>query len=330
MKRGRALAWVLLMGWTVWGWGETSATAGLHGSIRGIVMEKSAGTSDVVVFLWDQEHGIPPGRTAEQRGKDHESGNELGVPIAVTNHRGEFAFEDLPEGRYRVFAQKWIGPFRGPLEFHGSVIQLFGWANDLHVPSPEAEKVELRPPGDGILKIDENVPNNDLFVALATEPLAGDPVLGFQAMGKRFVDSVIGINRMPYGRTTVVNAPPGTVHAFFLANDNSPGFAAASYKVSTPEPATHHLQIIAGWSDAHKDPPPHIAKLVERMREQSIRPQDVLSSSTFLRTVRPRGIAQAMRQDLGNTVKLPDQTTATVGEVLAAYGYEELQRFRKR
>src|ERR1041385_1487699 len=168
--------------------------------IAGTVLETPAGSPEVIVILCDQRTGIPI--SAETRRPFLESTNRsFPPPLLTTNSgpRGQFAFDHLPAGDYRVVAQKWTGPFKGVFEVHGTVIQLFGTADNLHVPSPEAEQVTLRPPGDAVLVFDQQVGNEGTFLMLSTRPPIADPILGWHSLGGDFLNHIIGVNVMPYG-----------------------------------------------------------------------------------------------------------------------------------
>src|SRR4029079_14963620 len=95
--------------------------------IAGLVMEIRSGTPDVVVILCDQRTGIPI--SAETRLPLPVSARLSSFPppllTATSSPSGQFVFDRLPAGEYRVVAQKWTGPVKGVLELNGTVIQLF-------------------------------------------------------------------------------------------------------------------------------------------------------------------------------------------------------------
>ena len=66
--------------------------------------------------------------------------------------------------------------------------------------------VALAPAGSGIVQFDQDVGNSDTFMFLSTSPPEFDPILGPQAMGTSFFQHLIGVNRMPLGKTTVIGA----------------------------------------------------------------------------------------------------------------------------
>lgn len=69
---------------------------------------------------------------------------------------------------------------------HGAVIHLFGTANNIRVPSAEAERLVLAPPGERIATFDLDTPNQGTFFVLSSQPMLADPILGFHALGTTF------------------------------------------------------------------------------------------------------------------------------------------------
>lgn len=293
-------------------------------------MEIRAGTPDVVVVLCDQSRGVP--LSADKLRPITEGERSGGLPkllTTTTGPRGKFAFEDLPAGEYRVVAQKWIGPFQGVFEIQGTVIQLFGTADHIRVPSPAAQRVVLQPPGDGVLYLDQEVPNSETFLLLSTRRPAGDPILGFSGLGKAFLANMIGANRMPYGRTIVVGVPREKVHAFFFAADNAPGYATQEYEVRAFE-RPGRVPFVASWSDGRHDPPPPIRRTMELMQKHGLTAEGLLGIDSNL-SPQQRGEARLKLVDqLDREVQLPEGRSATAGDVLAAEAYARLQETVKR
>lgn len=306
-------------------------------TIFGIVMELRAGTPDVPVCLCDAVTGLPLARET-YKPIEWSKGQFLGaatqMAIVVTDNKGQFRFENVPDGRYRLVAQKWTGPYKGVFAEHGTVIQLMGTADGVVVPRPtdyDKALVALRPPGSGIVQFDQQVPNNETFMFLSTSPAEFDPILGPDAMGSSFFENLIGVNRMPLGKTTVIGVPNKTLYAFFIAPDNSPGFATVEVPASQdglvlvgPEP------FVAGWSNGRKTPPPNLANLIEVMDANSISPNRLLNlpelSNANFAAYHDR--MQELRNELSQTIEIAAGTSARVGDVLAAMGYQRLKGSR--
>jgi hypothetical protein len=257
------------------------------------------------------------------------------MAIVVTNKKGDFRFDNVPDGKYRLLAQKWIGPYQGVFKVHGTVIQLMGTAEDIVVPRPsdyQQALVVLQPPGRGIVQFDQDVGNSGTFMFLSTSPLEFDPILGLQAMGTPFLQRLIGVNRMPDGKTTVIGVPDKPLYAFFIAPDNSPGYAAIEVTASQsglvrvlPEP------FIAGWSDGRKDPPAKLAEIEELMAAKGLTVKQLLKipdlSSANHKAYRER--MQELAKNLSRIVELPEGRTARVGDLLALDSYRQLKQEKR-
>ena len=151
--------------------------------ISGIVREDAGGASDVVVVLCDQATGLPLSPETYQPFTERKQFPPK-ILTTVSGRRGDFSFTNVPPGNYRLVAQKWVGPFKGLFEVHGGVIQLFGATSNIRVPSAEAGRVVLSPPGEAVLAIDMEAPNSGVMVVFSTEALAADPILSFNAPGQ--------------------------------------------------------------------------------------------------------------------------------------------------
>lgn len=306
--------------------GELAAEpAEVGGRIAGTVMEIRTGTHDVVVILCDQQTGLP---LSQQKLRPFTEGARSGgmpkLATAITDQRGRFAFEGLPPGEYRLVAQKWVGPFKGMFEIHGTVIQLFGSAGQIRVPSTEAERVVLTPLGDGVLHLDQDVPNSETLLVLSTGAPAGDPILGFYGLGKAFLRNMIGTNRMPYGRTTVIGVPREEVHAFFFAADSAPGFAVQKFRVRGFE-RPQRVPFVASWSDGRHEPPAKIRRTMEVMKKHGLRAAELLGVDSNLSPQQRHEAHLRLADQLDRKVELPDGHAATVGDLMAAESYAALQ-----
>jgi hypothetical protein len=298
-------------------------------------MELRSGTADVPVCLCDATTGLPLAKTTYKPfawGKDRVENSASELAIVITDDRGRFRFENVPDGKYRLVAQKWIGPYKGVFAEHGTVIQLMGTADDVVVPRPEdyyQALISLRPPGQGIVQFDQNVGNNATFMFLSTSPPDFDPILGLNSLGASFLRQLIGVNRMPLGKTTVIGVPNKPLYAFFFAPDNSPGYATVEVPTSEtglirvpPEP------FVAGWSDARKTPPAKLAKLMEFMDTHSLTPDQLLNIPKLSAATSAdyRARLQELQNNLSQEIELAEGTSARVGDILAVKGYQQLKK----
>jgi len=164
---------------------------------------------------------------------------------------------------------------------------------------------------------------------LSTSPPEFDPILGLNAMGPSFFRNLIGVNRMPLGKTTVIGVPDKPLYAFFFAPDNSPGFAA----IRVPEPKSGLVRMsaepfVAGWSNGRKEPPAKLADLMAFLDGHSLTVGQLLnipelSNQTFQAH---RARMQQLAQELSRKVELPEGKSARVGDLLAVASYRRLKR----
>lgn len=320
-------------------WIVCSATAGISAgpesdtthTISGVVMEQRAGTRDVPVCLCDADSGLPVSKTT-YRPLTRPEGLEQ-VAVVLSDQRGRFQFDNVPDGKYRLVAQKWTGEFKGIFELHGAVIQLMGVADDIVVPrppEPEKASLALRPPGTGIVSFNQESGNYDTALFLSTSPLEFDPILGLDAQGPAFRRNVIGVNRMPLGQTIVIGVPEDApLYAHFFAPDNSPGYATITvppsksrFREAPSEP------FVAGWSNGRHTPPPELAELMQFMDAHKLSAKELLkipdlSAKTH---VEYRQRMEELRGELAKKIDLPAGKSARIGDILAADAYRRLAK----
>lgn len=302
--------------------------------IFGVVMEERGGTADVPVFVCDGKTGLPLQKGSyEPFDWSKPDGKKLQAEMAMmlSDERGKFRFENVPDGTYRLVAQRWMGEYKGLFEVHGTVIQLLGTAGEVVVPRPaeyyEAQ-VGLRPAGDGIVQFDMEQGNSETLLLLSTRPLEYDVALGFSALGEEFMTHLVGVNRMPIGKTTVIGVPNEKLHAFFFAADNLPGVSAI-----TVEPTEGGLvrvpsePFVAPWSNGRKTPPEDLAELGKLLDENGATIDELLEIPP-LSSKTPDAFRQRMKvlgQDLGREVEVAQGRTVRVGDLLALRVYRQLQ-----
>ncbi len=301
-------------------------------ALSGIVLEGTAGVADVPVCLCDGVTGkpltFPHYQPMTYTGAEDFS---RAAAIVLTDERGQFRFTEVPAGNYRLVAQKWTGPWKGLFELHGSVVQLFGSANDVQLPLPQTgsnSQVVLRPPGTGIVQFDQQVGNDETLLLLSAAPPAFDPILGFHALDNTFWLNLQGMNRMPGGRTTIIGVPDVPLYAFFFAADNSPGFAAASVPPSGGQLVRQEPEaFIAAWSDGKRKMPVSLQKLSEFMDRKKLRVQQLLAlPGPDLEDGRARAERiSRLTTELFRVIPLAEERTARVGDLLAIEAYRRLQ-----
>jgi hypothetical protein len=248
----------------------------------------------------------------------------------------------VPPGTYHLIAQSWTEPFQGPFERNGEVIELHGVARSVAVPSEAAEKVSIKPLGTGVVQVDQQSGNSSGLLMLSTAAPLGDPVLEFTGLGDKFLENLIGGNRMPSGRTKVIGLPPGPVHAAVFMPDNVPGFGFGSLDASVA--GARSFPMVAAWSNGKHDPPEQIARVVAGLKWAAGAervPDDFLYQVVGVNADRVRRMKEstkaadpleqhaarmALLGPLDRTVDVAGVGKVRVIDVLAAFGYMDLQR----
>ena len=131
---------------------------------------------------------------------------------------------------------------------------------------------------------------------------------------------------MPYGRTTVVGLPSTNIHAWFFANDSSPGFGAESYDLSEGSFRAPAAPFVAGWSNGRHDPPRRLAMLAERLKEQGLTPRSLLGIDESLAQGEQYVEMRKQMADMERTIELPEGYRVRVGDLIALISYDFLKR----
>jgi hypothetical protein len=208
---------------------------------------------------------------------------------------------------------------------HGAVVHLFGTAEHVRVPSAEAERLSLAPAGNGIVTFEVEAENEGTLFVLSSQAMEADPILGFHALGTTFLNHALAINVMPYGRTTVVGLPQGTFHAWFFANDNSPGFASETFALSGDFLRVPKTRFIAGWSDGRKDPPARLKELSDRLAAAGLRPAKLLGIDESEPMGKQQARLRSFLTELGRTIEVGGGEKVAVGDLVAILSYENLK-----
>ncbi|MBN2474932.1 MAG: hypothetical protein JXB62_10020 [Pirellulales bacterium] len=310
------------------------------GSITGKVLDADGKpVADVMVMLCQQSTGVPfvqgAQHTLVEAFLDRSPQRELA--FSLSDDRGRFAFDKLPLGRYRLVAQSWrdAKPAKGLMEVHGELLELRGIAENVEVAAGASPEVAIRPLGTGILRLDEDMPNDWTVLVLSTSPPRADPILGWVGWGGPLVANLLGAHRMPKGKTTVYGLPEGKVHFVLFANDDSPGFGAGEANVKSGKITDAYAPIVAGWSDGRHDPPPRLVPLFNQVK--SLAQEKDFSLPELLRKhgieLNWKGIMNSQAEisrHLSTQIELPDGTKTTFGDLMAIVGYLELQRAVER
>jgi C-terminal processing protease CtpA/Prc len=288
-----------------------------------------------VVIVCDHQTGIPVSATSYRpftKEMDYQQ-----IAGAVTDDQGQFEFDVVRPGDYRLIAQSWEDadePVKQVLEVNGRIVHLRGIVPKITVPSAGAEQVVIRPAGTAVLDITTSpqAPNDETLLVVSRAELAADPVLAFAAWTGPFMPQMLAGNRMPHGRTVVRGMPAGPVSIAAFAADNNPGFGGVRCKLSEGRTSFVSVPLIASWSDGHKQPPEHLRALVEQ-RSDPLAP----SVMELVRAANPevarqmqaarensRALGAGLGPFLSTVIEYPPGTRRPLREVLAADAYVRL------
>jgi nitrous oxidase accessory protein NosD len=313
--------------------GAANATSGPVGEIAGTVVRADGQpVAGAAVVLCDRSSGIPLARgTLQPFTNDRTQTLGSNILFCMTASDGRFTFDQIPVGSYRLVAQSWRdkASIRAVPEVNGEEIELHGTANDLGVTGGGTVDVVLRPLGTGTLRMDQRVPNNATFLILSTAPTGADPVLGFTGWTSSFLRNALGGNRMPRGRTVVHGLPEGTVYVAMFAADDVPGFLNAEVQIKAGQTTfLPFTPFVAGWSNGRHDPPPELMPIFEEIKAMPRREAQVWFGKVMGQAgvqADPKSDRPQLSGHLDAEVLLPSGRKATLGQVMAAAGYIQLQ-----
>jgi hypothetical protein len=316
---------------------DNSRTSQIHGKVLDAQDKPVDGS---VVILCDQKRGSPICKDTFHLLTDasiNRESNSRNLLFSVTNQQGEFAFENIPAGEYRLIAQTWkdAEEIKDVFEKNGEIIELNGIAENIKAESEKIVKVEIHPLGTGGLRIDEDLPNSETLLVISTKPTRADPILGFTGWGGDFVKNMIGGNRMPYGRTTVLGLPEGTTYVAMFASDSVPGWLDGKAEIkSNATIKLDYIPFVNSWSDSRHDPPEELLPVFEEAREiAETNTQFILKLYQDIGIDANSGLFGLMSK-LGPHLKeelvLPSGRKTTVGDFFAAIYYVKLQQIIQR
>ena len=294
-----------------------------------------------VVILCDQKSGVPVyTKTCRPFTDEFLKGNKaMDIACAASGEKGQFTFENIPAGEYRLVAQSWkdVDEFKGVFEKNGKEIVLHGIAEHVKVSADSSPNVTLRPLGTGILQIDQDVPNDEVLLVVSTSPTRADPILGFAGWGGVFMQNMIGGNRMKKGETTIYGLPEGKIYLAMFASDSIPGWTDGQVEIK-PDTTTilEYIPFVNSWSNSRHDPPEHLVPIFEELKKLSS------TENTFLKGIfkvygleeaHAEGMWKYMTQlgpHLEKEVELPSGRKTTFGDLMAAVQYIQLKKTIER
>lgn len=312
------------------------------GRIQGQLIDVSGQavhTGHAVVFLCDAKNGMPISPET-RKVMDLGSGDILRFDQywhAVTGDVGNFEFENVPVGTYRLVAQSWAGISGVPRAFPksrrsdpgnepSSLITLHGVAESVVVKANGMTSAYPRQWGEEVLHIKTDPAEAGNFLLISRNPSLGEGVLGPIGWGQDFIAGVIGITRMEDTQVTLVGLPKGaTVHTGLLNYDNNPGLGGESFVINSDRPAI--LPIYATWSNGKYAPSPRLEKLTLFLEESEIKVADL----TGLTPQRPiSAYVNRVWSTGANRVELQGYGKVRVIDLLAAESYMRLRKFHRQ
>jgi len=303
------------------------------GSLTGRVLDGSGkGVAGVYVFVCGYDSGIPlSSKTMIPFTKKMKS-PMASLLYSVTDESGKFSFEKIPVGQYRIVSESWKGSkeIKGAFEVNGEKIVLHGVAEKVKVSSEISASVELRPLGTGVLKFDVDLPNNSTLLVVSTSPTRADPILGFTGWTGKFMQNMVGGNRMPKGRTTVYGLPEGKIYYTMFAADNRPGWIDGRADIKAGKATVvNSIQFVVGWSNGRHHPPKELEEIFAEVKPLAISKDKFIGevlTKFGLTDNNFRKFASVVGKNLTKEVILPSGRKITFGEFMAACKYVELQR----
>ena len=290
------------------------------------------------VVLCDHETGIPVNRKAY---KPFTTKLDLkDIATTVTDSDGRFAFQDIPDGQYRLIAQSWkdTPAVQDIFEKNGTEIILHGVTDKLSVPGKEATNIKIAPLGTAVVTLDEDFPNDANILVISAKPLSADPILWFASWQGPFLQHLIGGNRMLHGITTVNGLPEGTLYFSIFANDNNGGIGAAAIETKAGETVkADYIPIVCGWSNGQHTPSKELEPVFAEVKEVYQRDKRLLLH--FMnQLLEKKGITVkrqlegapsllfVYRPHLQEIVTLPSGRKVRFADLLASVEYIDLQR----
>ncbi len=255
-----------------------------------------------------------------------------------TRDDGAFVFEAVPPGEYRLVAQSWAG-VNGVPQGQGNTsetIILHGTAEHVTVTADQTTKAYLRKLGDGVLHVVNDPQEAGAYLLISTEPTLGDPILGPFGWGEPFINHVIAITHMSKPRAVIVGLPEDqTVHLAAFFYDNVAGSAGCEAVADGNQKAV--LNIYAGWSNGHDDPPAALLPLVEYLEKDNPSLSQLLQSPAYDQLIDKHGnvsdgsgLMRFLAEHGDDVVNVANLGEFRIKDVLAAKGYRLLREHHQQ
>ena len=313
------------------------------GDIRGVVVDANdKPVSQATVVLCGQDTGIPLDKKTFEPFID-EGFASKSIAVAVTDTKGAFSFEGVPDGKYKLVSQSWLGkPSVLDIgEVNSEQIALHGIDRRVVVPSRHATNIRIKPLGNAVVTIDEDFPNSDGYLLISTKTLSVDPILGFVSWQGPFLKDLIGANRMPKGITKIHGLPEGKIYLSIFANDNNGGLGAGIIKTKAGKTVkAEYIPIVCSWSNGRHDPPKELKQTFDEIK-QITEEQNRYMLPFINELLKRKGIVVEIDKEARNSIAayyphlqelviLPSGKQVRFADVLACLQYLDLQTVVER
>ncbi len=321
------------------GWAQDSDPAARY-TVTGTVLDANEKPLPRSIVIPLSEFGVPlngsDATPATMNSVQQAEGKDF-VLFTQTDEQGVFSLE-LPPGQYRIVAQSWLDQAQvtGLLEKNGSRLRIDGYTELQFASEMEAaETVEIRPVGNGSIKLSSQE-SGDL-VLISSEPLAGDPALGFLALTGGFWSGLLGGTRMEEKEILISGLPEGELQFYSFVNDNNGGWGGVRATVVPGRIVEAYLPLIAGWSNGHRTPPAELEDLVTYFNDN---PAESGKLNEFMAQLLKQYLPDdpesqqshrfeaqlKLAEHLQDEYKLANGETVTLADAMAASAYHRMKR----
>ena len=315
------------------------------GEISGTVLGHDKKTiSGATVVLCDQGSGAPiSSQSLEPCAGFRMYMTPNGFALSTTDENGNFIFEDIPQGQYRLVAQSWVDKpsVQNIFDTNGKEITLHGIATEISVPSKDAKGIEITPLGTASVAIDEKFPNDGSLLVISTQPSSIDPVLGPVSWQGPFLQNMIGANRMLSGFTKINGLPAGTIHLSVFSIDNTGGCGAGSVEAKSGETVdAEYIPIVCSWSNGRHTPPRELEETFSEIKSIAAKEKNYVipfldqlldqKGIPVEKDEKSRNPMSAYYPHLNQIVSLPSGRDVQFADVLASIQYIQLQTIVER
>ena len=198
-------------------------------AVTGLVLDASSRPIAGSIVIPLTSEGIPLGKHEVQplnMQRVQEAGGKDFVLFVKTNDQGRFVVEFTRWQLFESWLKTWVDhpDVTDLLAKNGSHLRIDGWvACEFAGEMEAAEELEIRPIGGGSIRLTSQEASDLLLIS--SQPLAGDPALGFMALDRRILGAVCWAAReWKKGEILISGLPAGEIQFYSFVNDNNGGW----------------------------------------------------------------------------------------------------------